>query len=394
MGSTSSARGRAIGKAGILTVALWLAGCARTGAGALPEVPSGAGEMPGPPQSVVTTEPEDEPEPTPVAPAPVEEPEPEPEPEALVMRPGGPELNVLRRVATGVQPKSVTVSPDGSRIYVCNFGLKHRRNVSVYDASTLELVGYINFRGNAVELAASRDGTTLYVSNFGRSVVEVVDAETFEVRDEIRVDSNPKFMVIDEARGMLYVSNWSSRSVSAVDLQRGKAVRRLHTGRRPRGLALLDDGTLLVGAMWDHRIQVYAPGSTRPDREFEACENPRHLMLSPDQQRLYVSCSGDRVLRWFDPLTGEVLGEAPTGLNPRTIDVSRDGRHIAIADFTSSTITVVDVEQMQHRTHEVPRTNQIVGLAVAPGESLKVYATSWLTNTLLELTPPAEAAAP
>ena len=55
-----------------------------------------------------------------------------------ITRYGGPRLEVLRRVASGVQPKSVRVSPDGRRVYVCNFGRPDRDNVFVYDAETLE----------------------------------------------------------------------------------------------------------------------------------------------------------------------------------------------------------------------------------------------------------------
>ena len=330
------------------------------------------------------------PEPSPAEPSLPVEPTPV-EPTPTASAPGGLALEITRRVRTGAQPKSVSVSPDGTRIYVCNFGYANRRNVGVYDAATLERVGYVHFPGNAAETTVSADGATLYASNFARGVIEVIDTSTLAVRHEVKVGHNPKFMVIDEARGLLYVSNWSSRTVSAVDLAAQRVDHTLHTGRRPRGMALLADGTLLVGAMWDHRVQVYAPGSTRPDREFDTCENPRHLMLSPDQARLYVSCSGDRLLRWFHPLTGEVLGEAPTGLNPRTLDVSRDGRLAAVADFSGSTISVFDLEAMLHRTHAVARSRQIVGLAIAPDEPLRIFATSWLGNELIELRPSAPA---
>ncbi|MCX4240792.1 YncE family protein [Paraliomyxa miuraensis] len=334
-------------------------------------------------------EPSPEPEPPLVHEPPPVEPPPEPPPpeRPLIASPGGPALEITRRVRTGVQPKSVTISPDGSRLYVCNFGHAGRRNVYVYDAASLERVGHIDFRGNAAEATVSADGSTVYVSNFARGVIEVVDASSLKVRHEVKVGNNPKFMVVDEARELLYVSNWSARTVSAVDLPARRVDHTLRTGRRPRGMALMSDGTLLVGAMWDHRVQVYAPGQVRPALEFEACENPRHLVLSPDQARLYVSCSGDDALRWFDPRTGEVLGEAPTGDNPRTIDISGDGRWVAIADFSGSTVTLVDLRNMLHRTHEMPRTHQIVGLGVVPGDELRVLATSWLTNELLELRP-------
>ena len=67
---------------------------------------------------------------------------------------GGPALRVSQRVITGVQPKSVTLSPDGRRVWVCNFGRPDRDNMKVYDADSLELVGTVNFEGNAVETAA------------------------------------------------------------------------------------------------------------------------------------------------------------------------------------------------------------------------------------------------
>lgn len=300
---------------------------------------------------------------------------------------GGPMLEVVARVRTGIQPKSVTVSPDGTRLFVANFGIADRRNVGVHDAQTLALIGHISFPGNATETAISRDGARLFVSNFHRGVVEIVDTATLAVTGEVKVGSNPKFIVVDEAHEMLFVSNWSSRTVSAVDLSTGTVTRTLRTGRRPRGLAVLGDGTLLVGAMWDDRVQVYGGEGTKPARQFDACEKPRHLILSPDGARLYVSCSGDEELRWFDPSTGKRLGSVPTGSNPRTIAISDDGRHVAVADFSGSTVSLFDTQQMVHRTNPVVGSDEIVGLAIAPGDDLTIYATSWGTHELIELRP-------
>src|SRR5688572_17339607 len=109
-----------------------------------------------------------------------------------ITRYGGPRLEVLRRVASGVQPKSVRVSPDGRRVYVCNFGRPDRENVFVYDADTLERVGVIEFLGNAVETAFSPDGDTLYVSNFRENTLEVVDVDTLRVTNHVRLGARPK----------------------------------------------------------------------------------------------------------------------------------------------------------------------------------------------------------
>ena len=49
---------------------------------------------------------------------------------------GGPRLRVSARVATGLLPKSVTVSPDGRLLAVCNFGRTGEDNVFLYDSDS------------------------------------------------------------------------------------------------------------------------------------------------------------------------------------------------------------------------------------------------------------------
>lgn len=365
-------------------VAITLTACRPTPAVVIPvEEPAPTPEAP-PPEPVV-----DAALPAPATPNPVPPPTPAVSASPRAPTIGGPTLEIVARVRTGIQPKSVSVSPDGARLFVANFGIAGRRNVGVHDAETLALVGHVSFPGNATETALSRDGKSLFVSNFHRGVVEIVDTSTLEVTGEVKVGSNPKFIVVDEDRATLFVSNWSSRTVSAVDLGTRTVARTLRTGRRPRGLAVLHDGTLLVGAMWDDRVQAYGSVGSRPARQFDACEKPRHLVLAPDGARLYVSCSGDEELRWFDPATGELQGRVRTGSNPRTIAISDDGRFVAVADFSGSTVSLLDTREMVHRTNPVPGSDEIVGLAIAPGEALRIYATSWGTHELIELRPSA-----
>jgi len=99
-------------------------------------------------------------------------------------------LTVATRVKTGVQPKSVTVSPDGAQLWVCNFGFSGRKNVYVYDADTLERIAMVEFEGNAVETAFAHDGSRAYVSNFSRGMLEIIDPSDYQVLDEIEVKNS------------------------------------------------------------------------------------------------------------------------------------------------------------------------------------------------------------
>lgn len=309
---------------------------------------------------------------------------------------GGPVLEVSSHVRTGVQPKSVDVSPDGSRVVVCNFGFADRDNVYVYDAITLERVGMAVFPGNAVETVFTRDSHTLFVSNFRRHVVEVLDFEScltatadapcaLTPEREIATARHPKFMALSPDEQTLYVASWGDRVVSVVDVATATEVRRLRTERHPRGLVVRPDGTLLAAAFDGDVIHVFPPGASVESERWETCHLPRHLLLSPDSSTLYVTCSMGS-LGFYDSRAGRRFGIGWLARNPRTIDMSTDGRWVASANFGSSDVSVVDTREHLHRTHEVEGADQIVGVALHPGEALRIYATSWNNAGLFMLT--------
>ncbi len=358
---------------------------------------------------------------------PVETPEPAPEPEpeaaalhptiddileddpgALVIEPGAPRtkrrtrrrrrprvvrtrrgetsLEVVRTVATGVQPKSVYVSPDGSQVWVSNFGFRDHDNVFVYDGRTLAHIGTVTFPGNAVEVAFSPHGSRAYVSNLRGNSVEVVNTETFAVERHVEVRGGPKFMVTSPDGGVLYVASYFSGRVTAIDTDTLETIAVRRTGRQPRGMVVRDNGELMVASFRSDFIQVFAPNLVTERRRFNTCEYPRHLQQSPDGRLVYVVCTLGNVSA-YDISRGRRVFIAPTGRNPRSMAISSDGRWLATANFHSSDVSLVDVTALSHRTSRVRGAEQLVGLALHPGPRLRVYATSWRTGELYVLEP-------
>lgn len=291
-------------------------------------------------------------------------------------------LHVARRVKTGVLPKSVAINPDGTQLWVCNFGYSGRKNVYVYDTDTLARIGMVEFEGNSVETAFAHDGSRVYVSNFSRGMLEIIDPNSFKVLDEVAVGRYPKVITVSPDNARIYVANWGSADVAVVDGTTNKVIERHPTGPRPRGMAMRNDGTLFVDAMWSHVVHVFPRDQS--EWTIPTCQYPRHAALAPDDA-LFVTCSGDDRLRWHDPNDGRVLGEAPVGDNPRSFALSDDGRWSAVANFDASSVTVVDLVGGRRHTTEIPETKRIVGLTVGKGEALRVFVTSWGNNQLLEL---------
>jgi hypothetical protein len=113
-------------------------------------------------------------------------------------------------------------------------------------------------------------------------------------------------------------------------------------------------------------------------------------VLDPTDPALFVTCSGDDRLRWHDPHDGRVLGEVEVGDNPRSFGLSDDGRWAAVANFDASSVSLVDLIGGRVRTTPIPDSDRIVGLALAKGAELRVFATSWGDNQLLELRLPGD----
>lgn len=302
-----------------------------------------------------------------------------------------PLLRVVARTEAGVQPKSVRVSPDGSVVAVCNFGRRDREGVTLHDPTSLQRIATIDFAGNAVESVFSADSRTLYVSNFHRHVVEVIDVAARRVSAEIAVGQHPKSLAVSPDGAFLYAANWAGRQLSVVDLRRGAEVRRVRTGVHPRGLVVRPDGRVLVASMEDNYVQEFAAGGVRELRRFRTCDYPRHLALGPDPNRLFVTCTLGSV-GLYDLTSTQLQGMAGVGYNPRTMDVSRDGRWVATANFglggnRRGGVTVVDLNARTEHTTLIPHVERVVGLSFHPGASLRVYVTSWETRELIALAP-------
>jgi len=303
-----------------------------------------------------------------------------------IRRYGGPRLEVVHRITTGIQPKSVSVSPDGRHVYVCNFGTRDHDNVYVYDAETLERVAQVDFPGNAVETAFSVDGSQVYVSNFRRGVIEVIDRENHQVIRELPAGRAPKTMLPSPDGRYLYVANWTGNSLSIIDLEDPARSREIPVGIHPRGMTLTPSGELWVAAMYDHEIHRFNAEGERIGRSLPTCRFPRHLAFHQPSERVVVSCSSNRSIRWHDPVSGGLLQIAGVGENPRTLAISGDGRYLATADFDSSTISVVDTVEGRRRINEVRGADRFVGVAFHPQE-MRIYATSWNNQRLFVLEP-------
>ena len=310
-----------------------------------------------------------------------------------VLVPAGPipndELVLVPIVEIGgkLAPKSVVAS--GTGLYFAQ-NMMFVHTVSVFDAGkelvatvedAVELaafgydVGPTVHRGAPVEAAFTTDGSFAFVSNYRmygpgydpmaggdscakddgeHSFVYRIDTVTLEIDRVYRVGPVPKSVAVTPDDRLLLVSNWCGFDVSVIDLKSGETLAEVEVGRHPRGIAVSSDSTTAyVAVMGSTDVAVIdlvsalssdasdgTLGGTSVLSYFEGVGlSPRDLVLSTDDEILYVSLNDEDAVVAIDAGTGQEFRRASTGIQPRSLDISDDGTALYVVNYGSATIS-------------------------------------------------------
>jgi YVTN family beta-propeller protein len=99
--------------------------------------------------------------------------------------------NAVGSIPVGSGPTGVAVTPDGSKVYVANYGGGSGSIVSVINTAT-NTVGSITVGSGPFGVAVTPDGSKVYVANIGSNTVSVINTATDAVvGSPIPVGTNP-----------------------------------------------------------------------------------------------------------------------------------------------------------------------------------------------------------
>ena len=296
-------------------------------------------------------------------------------------------LQPVTEITGRLSPKSIVAS--GTGLYFAQ-NMMYQHTISVFDADK-ELVATLDdsvdlgafgydvaggvYRGAPVEAVFTSDGSHVFVSNYRmygpgydpnaggdscgkdrgqQSFVYRIDTTSLEIDRVYEAGPVPKSVAVTPDDRLLLVSNWCGFDVSVIDLQTDETLAEIEVGRYPRGIAVTSEGsTAYVAVMGSTDVAVIdlsavSSGGTLNGAagEFDGLSYlqgvgaaPRHLILSPDDEVLYVSLNGEDAVVAIDVDTGLELMRVRTGTKPRSMDISDDGTALYVVNYESNTMT-------------------------------------------------------
>lgn len=233
-------------------------------------------------------------------------------------------------------PSGMVITPDGNTAYVNNYGSPagvgsgNATTVRVVDLNSNTIVGAPITVGLApASLAITPDGAFVYVINYvdgnpGTGTISIIRTSDNTVVGTIFGFSGPFAIAITPNGDYAYTTNFGSNNfspvgttVSVVNLKSNNVIATIQVGTQPAGIAITPDG------------------------RFAYVTNYNTLYLGPNFTGL---TAGQGTVNIIDIATNTVLCPViVVGSSPANIAISPDGRYAYVTNYTSHTVSVINI---------------------------------------------------
>lgn len=219
-------------------------------------------------------------------------------------------------------------------------------DVTVIDTATDAVVATIPGVYRPHGAAITPDGTRVYVTNYGYNrTVSVIDTKTNTVVDTVNgVGYDPGGIAITPDGTRAYVANRVSNNVSVIDTTSNVVIATVGTARYPASVAITPDGRYAyVANQTGFKITIINTATNLVENTID--DNTRHvgIDITPDGSRAYVANDIDSTFSVIDIASNTVIATVPTGgLYPFWVDISPDGSRAYIPNIGSNDVSIID----------------------------------------------------
>lgn len=306
-----------------------------------------------------------------------------------------PQFNrVVTEIPVGLDPRSVAITPDGTRALVANHGDGTLSVISLTSRTVLATipVGVLPYG------VVSNNDSIAYVSLQGSDEIAIVDLTDERVLRTIAVPDAPAGLSL--WGDFLYVTHFWSGTLSLIYLPQERVIQTIATGSDTalfqnielditRGIAYLPQTRLnaqnqtltydtiafpVVNTLNLRDLTLIRERRLAIDTIDRPVNMPFAVALDRFAQRLYVANAGSDSVSAIDLSSGTIRANIPVGANPRGILLNGDNTLLYVHNALDGTITTINTSTLAV-TDVMPIINLSISLDLLLGAQLFHSAT-------------------
>jgi DNA-binding beta-propeller fold protein YncE len=192
----------------------------------------------------------------------------------------------------------------------------------------------------------AESGHVLWVTLGESDQLVEVDPVRFEVVRRIKTDPRPHGLAASPDGSKVYLASDRTGNFQVVDVKKGAVVAQVHLGDDPNQMTLTRDGRFaFVPLRGEDRIAVVRLDPLAVVKSIPCPKRPHDAYTSADGKRIYIGTLGGRTVSVFDPERQTLLHDIPAADAVRPLEIARDGRTIYAALSNLLGFVVVDPER-------------------------------------------------
>jgi len=250
---------------------------------------------------------------------------------------------VTATIPVGTEPWGVSVSPDGSKVYVTDGS----DSLSVINSATNTVAATIIVGSYPVGVSVSPNGSKVYVAveGEGDSTVSVINTATNTVTNKITVGYGPYGVAVNPDGSTVYVTNDNNNSVSVISTAANTVTATITVDNAPQGIVISPDGsTVYVANFHSNTVSVINTATNTVTATIPVGAYPIGVSVSPDGSKVYVSNSSDvpGTISVINRATNTVSATITVGNGPTGVSISPDGSKVFVANNDDKTVSVIN----------------------------------------------------
>jgi YVTN family beta-propeller protein len=304
-------------------------------------------------------------------------------------------LSILAEIPVGDNPRTVSFTPDSGTALVTN---NDSGTLSIIDVS--KLVETSQYSVGLMPYGAVSDGIHAFITEFGSGTLSVFRMDTGELLTRVQLDAFPAGITLSRDTKHLFITHFFTGQITIIDQETFTVYGKVSTGadiNLSQFIAVTADGlkgylpqtrsnTTNTAMLFDTtvfpvinvvdlvKLKLLVGERITLDTADEPVNMPFAVVLSPEEQILYLSNAGSDDISVIDLKTNRGVGHIKVGANPRGIAITPDGSRIFVNNVLDGTLSVINGGTLTV-IDTVPVTNIPIGSQLLLGKKLFNAAT-------------------